>query len=1164
VGSTPSRAADTLRRPETPIASPSSDPVTLGPFVLEHRIGKGGMGEVWRARHRTQHSTVAVKVLTAEGSSRPMFVDSFRNEVRAVAGLEHPHIALVLDHGEVSAAAAAGSGGTLVAGTPYLAMELVEGGDTLAEHMGVLPWYEIERLLRGLLDALAHAHARGVVHRDLKLSNVLYDRRSGTYKLTDFGIAHGLAATGDPFRWGTPAYMPPEQLLGRWWDYGPWTDLYSLGCCAWALLCGSRPFPDEVARTRAQRRLPPLASHVAVPPGLDAWLAQLTDPEPSARYQRAADAAYALHCLVRGWLDSDVLELARAGKRPPTDHTVTLSFADYDHDTEETFVPQKPSPTRLPPMPKGWRRGRAPRSSMRLKGAGLGLWGVRRIPMVGRTAERDTLWDALHEVRSLLVPRLCLITGAAGTGKSRLGEWLCERSHEVGAASFLRAVHSTGGGAAEGLGGMLAAYLRTAGLSAAQIRQRITAAMSTDDQAVDRWDVRAVMDVATPGVDGVPSSFRAPRERHDAVKRFLFGQAQRRPLVVLLDDVDLSPDTLEFAKGMVEEAAPDCPILMVLAARDDRLAERPAERALFEDLARRPHARRIALGPLPPADHRALVEQLLGLDGALARLVEERTAGNPMFAVELVGDWVQRGILVPGPQGFELVPGAEVTVPDDVHATWADRIGVFLRDRPPGDRIALELAALLGQRVETAEWRAACLASGLTVSPDLVSALFSVRLAVPEDGSTARWAFAHAMLRESLERSADEAFRSAALHRACAAVLAKSPDRERLARHLLGAHAMEAALAPLCDAIDARCRAGDYDRADGLLELWEWAAKEARLPPGDLRRMHGLRAAASVHRYKDRPDGVLTACAAIEEGVRTHGWPKDLVAYVRMQQGRLARLAGDYERAVEVFRDGLGRVSDEVTKASLHVRIGQALLHLGRLRDAEIEFRDCLRLANLGGDRVGAGYAWLGLASLSLARGKTADGFAALEQARAAFTEVRHRYGLASSEDLSGELARHAGELDVAVLHYRAAIDQWRQLGTEGAALYADTSLLFVEIERGRGERVAHELERCARTAAGFGDRSLLATIRLAQLTIDALAGNERAWDEHLVEAATILAETRLVSVDLARIAGQAALAATRRGWESRADDLWSLAWGQWTVLGRTADAERVKAAAGG
>jgi tetratricopeptide (TPR) repeat protein len=1024
-----------------------------------------------------------------------------------------------------------------------------------------------------LLDALGHAHARGVVHRDLKPGERAAGRctRRHDRDVEADRLRHrprrSIATVEDPLAKGvigTLAYMPPEQTpRASWRDYGPWTDLYSLGCCAWALLCGTRPFPDDVARTQAQRRLPPLVSHLTVPPGLESWLAQLTDPEPSARYQRAADAAYALHVLVRGWIGSDALELARVGKPLPKDHTVTLAFADYDGDTEDTFVPQRPSPTRLPPMPKGWRRRRAPRPSMRLKGAGLGLWGVRRIPMIARVRERDTLWAALHEVRSHRQLRICVVTGAAGVGKTRLVEWLGERSHEVGAASFLRADHTPDGGPAEGLTGMLATHLRTAGLSASQVRQRVITTLRTGDDAVDRWDVQGVMDVAAPGLDG-PPGFASARERHEVVRRFLFRAAARRPLVLLLDDVDLSPDTLEFARGLCDHAPADCPILVALIARDDRLVDRAAARATLEELGRRPHARRLPIGPLSEADHRALVEQLLGLEGALARLVEERTAGNPMFAVELVGDWVQRGILVPGPGGFELVEGAEVTVPDDVHAAWADRVDAFLQNRPPADRMALELAALLGHHVDGREWRAACVARGLAASPDLVNALLAVRLAVPEDQRGTRWAFAHAMLRDSLERSAEEALRAPMLHRACAAVLAGSGDRERLARHLLGANATEAALAPLVDAIDARCRSGEYDRADGLLELWQWAAKESRLPPGDPRAMHGLRAAAAVHRYKDRPAQVLAACRALEAGVLSHGWPEEILAYVRMQEGRLARVAGDLERAVTLFRDGLRRVSDPTTKASLHVRIGQALLQLGRLREAEGELRACLHLANTGGDRVGAGDAWLGLANLSIAKGTVDDARIALEQARAAFREVGHRYGLASAEEVAGEIARLSGDADTAVGHYHAALEQWRLLGTEGASLYPDVSLLLVDLERGRVERVASELERCARTAATLGDRGLHATIRLAQLVADAVSGHETEWDGHLVDAATTLAETRIVSVDIARLAGQAALAAARRGWVERADDLWSLAWGQWQVLGRSEDADRVKALAGG
>ena len=99
-------------------------PLALGPFDLHSPIGRGGMGEVWRGVHRASETPVAIKLLTGRGSVRSYFLSAFRNEVRAMAGLDHPYIAMVLDHGEVSAADAERSEGALQAGYPYIAMEL--------------------------------------------------------------------------------------------------------------------------------------------------------------------------------------------------------------------------------------------------------------------------------------------------------------------------------------------------------------------------------------------------------------------------------------------------------------------------------------------------------------------------------------------------------------------------------------------------------------------------------------------------------------------------------------------------------------------------------------------------------------------------------------------------------------------------------------------------------------------------------------------------------------------------------------------------------------------------------------------------------------------------------------------------------------------------------
>src|SRR5688500_13818028 len=146
--------------------------IALGPFTLLAPLGAGGMGEVWAAVHGPSDAPVAVKVLTAAFAREPVFVRAFRNEVRATAALDHPSIVAVLDHGEVSEAADAASDGRLQAGSPYLVMERVDGG-SLADVLGNHPWDDLRRDLLVVLDALAHAHARGVVHRDMKPANVL-------------------------------------------------------------------------------------------------------------------------------------------------------------------------------------------------------------------------------------------------------------------------------------------------------------------------------------------------------------------------------------------------------------------------------------------------------------------------------------------------------------------------------------------------------------------------------------------------------------------------------------------------------------------------------------------------------------------------------------------------------------------------------------------------------------------------------------------------------------------------------------------------------------------------------------------------------------------------------------------------------------------------------
>ena len=271
--------------------------IELGPFRLDKPIGVGASAEVWGALHRLEKVPVAVKVLTARAARQEAFADGFRTEVEAAASLNHPAIVELLDQGRVPPAVEGASNGRLRAGSPYLVMERLDGG--ALHDREPLDWRELRSTLMTLLDALAHAHARGVLHRDIKPGNIMFTE-AGLPKLVDFGIAHAQEqdASNEGYL-GTPAYMAPEQFEARWRDYGPWTDLYALGCTAWTMIWGEPPFGRrtkvvDLALAHVHRPLPRLAVPPTLPPALMEWLEQLLAKRPRDRFRRAADAAWAL------------------------------------------------------------------------------------------------------------------------------------------------------------------------------------------------------------------------------------------------------------------------------------------------------------------------------------------------------------------------------------------------------------------------------------------------------------------------------------------------------------------------------------------------------------------------------------------------------------------------------------------------------------------------------------------------------------------------------------------------------------------------------------------------------------------------------------------------------------------------------------------------------
>jgi len=258
-------------------------------YAVERELGRGGMGVVLLARDLRLERSVAIKVQLRERAADATHRQRFLREARTAAKLSHPNIVPILHADEAGAFA-------------YFTMPYVDG-ETLAERVhsrGRPPAREVVRLLREVAWALAYAHARGVVHRDVKPENILVERTTGRVLVSDFGIAfeaHTSRLTGDDQMVGTAMFMSPEQILGRELDGR--SDLYSLGVVGYWLLAGQHPFEGAATPAmlvkHATEPAPPLRTTAPeVPAGLAAAIDRCLAKDPDERWPTGEALAEAL------------------------------------------------------------------------------------------------------------------------------------------------------------------------------------------------------------------------------------------------------------------------------------------------------------------------------------------------------------------------------------------------------------------------------------------------------------------------------------------------------------------------------------------------------------------------------------------------------------------------------------------------------------------------------------------------------------------------------------------------------------------------------------------------------------------------------------------------------------------------------------------------------
>jgi serine/threonine-protein kinase len=353
----------------------------LGPYQVVAPLGEGGMASVYKAYHPATERHVALKVLPTEIGGTPLVAERFRQEARVLAQLQHPHILPIFDFGEAG-------------GYAYIVMPLITTG-TLKDVMQGPPlsYRQIVRIITQIGDALDYAHARGVIHRDVKPSNVLIDER-GNCLLTDFGLTKlaerpaDLTHTGTII--GTPAYISPEQGMGKRVDGR--TDIYALGVILYEMATGRVPFRSDTAMAVVIKHInQPLALPRALNPGLPAAIEQVIlkalSKDPEDRYATASEMVQAIEVALK--------EPSPASANPIWDQTVELRSQEKteQHPTPVAARPRVALPAWAPMV-----------GGLALIGALAGLFTLysSRDQATGRAATQTAAADATSVAATLV------------------------------------------------------------------------------------------------------------------------------------------------------------------------------------------------------------------------------------------------------------------------------------------------------------------------------------------------------------------------------------------------------------------------------------------------------------------------------------------------------------------------------------------------------------------------------------------------------------------------------------------------------------------------------------------------------------------------------------------------------------------------------------------
>ncbi|MGC4069187.1 MAG: protein kinase [Polyangiaceae bacterium] len=658
-------------------------------------LGEGGMGIVYHCRDTYVGDDVAVKrVIIPDGPLANEYVMWFYKESRALATLDHPSIVRARDFGQ------------LPDGSPYLVMDMASGASLHELSHTKMSFPLVWSIVSQMLGALAHAHARGIIHGDLKPSNVLVEELEGEpprVKILDFGLAwlkqnrHDERLDGTkalefaPHAGaGTPGYMAPEQIQHESHNVCGATNLYSLGCILYRMLSGKAPFSGdskELLRHHAFDMPPVPKVQIEAPNEVAHFVMRLLAKHPWDRWEFASEARAEWDC----WRPSAAVSADPAVWR----------FPPLPRRKGQSAPPPKQSPRResVFRLPPGVAIERAP-----------GLLSIRQSPLVGRHDIRSLLRDACDEVvegRGML-HRLVILTGPAGVGKSRIAEWLYEAVHEEGTLVPLRARYRPLRGPLDGMMGAVTQYFNFERADRDTIERTLLARwkIGRNDKAGRTW-VAGVAEWLRPlgpisdqpiGPSGIRFTLDTPETRRMVIRYTLRRIARGRPLLLWLDDLHHASDTtIEGLMRLLEEE-PDQRIVMVATIRtedyaiDPRIAERlePLKNVVGTDI--------IEVRPMDNETTCTLLRAALPLADDAVEEAARRSRGNPLFALQQLHAWALAGELEHFQGRYRVPPDVLAVQPRTTAELWDSRIAAL----PAEHRLAAFAAASLGGDIRRA------------------------------------------------------------------------------------------------------------------------------------------------------------------------------------------------------------------------------------------------------------------------------------------------------------------------------------------------------------------------------------------------------------------------------------------------------------------------------